>query len=605
MEVFSLRHDPKGTTRLEVPYRGTRLLRHPLYTKGTAFTEEEREAFGLEGLLPHAVSTIEQQGRRVYANISRKSDELEKYIGLAALQDRNEHLFYRVLVDHIEEFLPIVYTPTVGKACQEFSHIFRRARGLWITPAHRGRIYEVLGSAPFTDVRLIVVTDNERILGLGDQGAGGMGIPIGKLSLYTAAAGIHPSQTLPISLDVGTDNEALLADELYLGWRFPRLRGAEYDSLVEEFVQAVKRRFPKVLLQWEDFKKANAFRLLDRYQNAITCFNDDIQGTASVAVAGMMAGGRVSGIPLKDQRVVLLGAGASGIGIARLLRDTFRREGVTGEALTLATANLDSQGLVVDDTEIKDVHKKPFAWPAALAQKMGLGKGQPRDLLAVVKAVKPTVLIGTSGEPGTFTEEVIREMAKHVERPVIFPMSNPTNKTEARPVDIVKWTDGRALIATGSPFDPVPHAGKKIVIAQANNSFIFPGVGLGVLVSEAREVTEPMFAAAARALADAVKPADLAAGALFPPASQIRHVSASVAAAVVKVASDSGLGKRIPDGDIPKVVHAAMWDPAYLPTVAVPPRAEAPKADRVPALVGANPFFTFFAAPGDGGRGPF
>ena len=585
MEFFSLRKDSKGAPRLEVPYRGTRLLRQPLYTKGTAFTDEEREAFGLEGLLPHAVSTMKQQAERAYANISRKADELEKFIGLAALQDRNEHLFYRVLVDHVEEFLPIVYTPVVGRACQEFSHIFRRARGLWINPGHRGRIYDVLGNAPFADVRLIVVTDNERILGLGDQGAGGMGIPIGKLALYTATAGIHPSQTLPISLDVGTDNEALLNDELYLGWRFPRLRGAEYDSLVEEFVQAVKRRFPKVLLQWEDFKKANAFRLLDRYQKVITTFNDDIQGTASVAVAGMLAGCRVTGIPVKDQRVVLLGSGAAGIGIARLLRDIFKREGVTGEALTLATTNLDSAGLVVDDVEIKDVHKRPFAWPAALAAKMGLGKGQPRDLLSVIRAVKPTVLIGTSGEPGTFTEAAVREMAKHVERPVVFPMSNPTNKTEARPVDITKWTDGRALIATGSPFEPVSHGGKRLVIEQANNSFIFPGVGLGVLVSEAKEVTEPMFAAAAKALADEVKPNDLASGSLFPPTSQIRHVSASVAAAVVKVARDSGIGRQIPDAEIPKVVAAAMWDPAYLPTVAIPPRVEAARSEFVPAMV--------------------
>ena len=585
MEKYSVRHDSKGTARLEVPYRGTRLLRHPVYTKGTAFTEEEREAFGLEGLLPHAVSTLEQQERRVYANISRKADELEKFIGLASLQDRNEHLFYRTLVDHIEEFLPIVYTPVVGRACQEFSHIFRRSRGLWITPAHRGRIYEVLGNAPFEDVRLIVVTDNERILGLGDQGAGGMGIPIGKLALYTAAAGIHPAQTLPISLDVGTDNEALLNDDLYLGWRFPRLRGAEYDSLVEEFVQAVKRRFPKVLLQWEDFKKVNAFTLLDRYQKSITCFNDDIQGTAAVAVAGMMAGCRVTGIPVKDQRVVILGAGAAGIGIARLLRDTFSRAGLTGDALALATANLDSRGLVVDDVEIKDVHKRPFAWPAALAATYGLGKGAPRDLLAVVKAVKPTVLVGTSGEPGTFTESIVREMARHVDRPVIFPMSNPTSKTEAKPADIVKWTDGRALIATGSPFDPVPHAGKRIVIGQGNNAFIFPGVGLGVLVAEAKEVTEAMFAAAAKALADEVKASDLASGSLFPSTSEIRRVSAGVAAAVVKVARDSGLGRPIPDAEIPKAVAAAMWNPAYLPSVPVPARSEARTAELVAAIV--------------------
>ncbi len=572
METLGLKLDSDGKPRLEVPYRGVPLLRHPMYTKSSAFTQEEREAFGLEGLLPSAVSTMEQQERRVYDNITRKSDPLEKFIGLAALQGRNEHLFYRLLIDHVEEFLPIVYTPTVGRACQEFSHIFRRARGLWITPGHRGRIFEVLGNAPFDDVRLIVVTDNERILGLGDQGAGGMGIPIGKLALYTAAAGIHPSQTLPISLDVGTDNETLLLDDLYLGWRFPRLRGADYDSLVEEFVQAVKLRFPKALLQWEDFKKANAFRLLDRYRKVITCFNDDIQGTAAVAAAGMMAGCRATGVPIEEQRVVILGAGAAGIGIARLLRDTFRRAGLKGERLIRAVASLDSRGLVVDDEEIRDVHKRDFAWPAALAAKMGLEKSSRRDLLAVVQAVKPTVLIGTSGEPGTFTEAVVREMGKHVERPVIFPMSNPTSQSEAKPVDIVAWTDGRALIATGSPFDPVHHAGRTIKVGQGNNVYIFPGVGLGALVAEAREVTDGMFAVAAQRLADEVKASDLASGNLFPPAQEIRRVSARIAEAVVREARESGVGRAIPDQDIPRTVAAAMWDPAYLPMVPVPAR---------------------------------
>ncbi len=576
METFALRFESKGKQSSEVPFRGTRLLRHPMYTKGSAFNAQERKDFGLEGLLPAAVSSLEQQERRVYDNISRKPDPLEKFIGLAALQDRNEHLFYRLLIDHVEEFLPIVYTPTVGRACQEFSHIFRRGRGLWITPAHRGRIYEILGNAPFDDVRLIVVTDNERILGLGDQGAGGMGIPIGKLALYTAAAGIHPSQTLPISLDVGTDNESLLKDELYLGWRLPRLRGPEYDSLVEEFVQAVKKRFPKALLQWEDFKKVNAFRLLDRYRKSITCFNDDIQGTAAVATAGMMAGCRATGVALKDQRVVILGAGAAGIGIARLLRDTFRRAGLSGEALTRAIANLDSQGLVVDDVEIKDVHKRDFAWPAALAEKMGLKKGAPRDLLAVVRAVKPTFLIGTSGEPGTFTEAIVREMAKHVERPVIFPMSNPTSKSEAKPVDIVAWTDGRALIATGSPFDPVPHKGRMITIGQGNNVFIFPGVGLGALVAEAKEVTDGMFAVAAQTLADNVSASDLASGSLFPSATEIRRVSQRIAEAVVAEARNAGVGRQIPDAEIPKAVAAMIWDPAYLPMVPAPTRAEMP-----------------------------
>ncbi len=566
MERYGLRFEVGGRTRLTVPYRGARLLRHPMFTKGTAFTKEERQTLGLEGLLPHAVSTMEQQSRRVYLNITRKKDPLEKYIGLAALQDRNEYLFYRVLIDHIEEFLPIVYTPTVGQACQEFSHIFRRARGIWITPEHRGHIKDVLGNAPFDDVRLIVVTDNERILGLGDQGAGGMGIPIGKLALYTAAAGIPPWQTLPISLDVGTDNQDLLKDELYLGWRAPRLRGSEYESLVDEFVHAVVLRFPKAILQWEDFKKVNAFNLLDRYRKVLTSFNDDIQGTSAVGVAGMLVGSRATGVAVKDQRIVILGAGAAGIGIARLLRDALRRAGQEGKGLITAIANLDTKGFLVDDVPIQDVHKRAFAWPSALAEKHGLGPGKPRDLLAVVKALRPTMLIGTSGQPGVFTEDVIREMAAHTECPLVFPMSNPTSKSEATPADILRWTDGRALVATGSPFDPVSHQGRTHLIGQGNNSFIFPGMGLGLLVAEAREVTDGLFAAAARRLADEVHPEDLAAGSLFPPTSQIRRVTRAVAEAVALEAQREGLAKReLAPSEIPRVVAEAMWDPAYLP----------------------------------------
>ena len=572
METFGLKREAGRGAWLEVPYRGARLLRHPMYTKGTAFTEQERVALGLEGLLPDTVSTMDQQERRLCDNIARKPEPLEKFIGLAALQDRNEHLFYRVLLNHIEEFLPIVYTPTVGRACQEFSHIFRRARGLWITPGHRGRIDEVLGNAPFDDVRLIVVTDNERILGLGDQGAGGMGIPIGKLALYTAAAGIPPWHTLPISLDVGTDNPALLQDELYLGWRCPRLRGPEYDALVDEFVQAVKKRFPKALLQWEDFKKNNAFRLLDRYRTRIRSFNDDIQGTAAVAVAGMLAGARLTGTPVTAQRVVILGAGAAGIGIARLVRDTLKRAGLAGEALSFATASLDSHGLLVDDEPICDAHKRDFAWPAALAEKHGLGKGRRRDLPAVVREVKPTMLIGASGEPDTFTEPIVREMARHVERPLVFPMSNPTSKSEAKPVDVIAWTDGRALVATGSPFDPVAWGGKTITIGQGNNAFVFPGMGLGVLVAEAREVTDAMFAAAAERLAAEVGAEELASGSLFPRVREIRRVSARIAEAVVRTARDQGVGRNIPDADIPAAVAAAMWEPAYLPMTAAPLR---------------------------------
>jgi len=574
MERFGMTTDKEGMPHLEVPCRGATLLRHPLYTKGTAFTAEERTAFGLEGLLPQATSTLEQQGRRAYANIVRKADPLERYVGLAALQDRNEHLFYRVLVDHIEELLPIVYTPTVGQACQTYSHIFRRGRGLWITPGHRGRIDEVLGNAPFEDVRLIVVTDNERILGLGDQGAGGMGIPIGKLALYTAAAGIPPWQTLPISLDVGTDNRELLEDDLYLGWRFPRLRGPEYDSLVEEFVQAVRRRFPRALLQWEDFKKANAFRLLDRYRRTIRSFNDDIQGTAAVAVAGLLAGARATGTPVKDQRVVILGAGAAGIGIARLVRDTLRRHGLAGDALVAAVASLDSHGLLVGDEPIADEHKREFAWPPALAARYGLAPGGGRDLERVVRAVRPTVLIGTSGEPRTFTEAVVREMARHVERPVIFPMSNPTSQSEAVPADLLDWTDGRALIATGSPFAPVERGGRRTVIGQGNNAFVFPGVGLGVLVSEAYQVTDGMFAAAAATLAAEVRPEDLAAGSLFPPIGELRRVTAHIAEAVVAQARDEGVGRPLADDAIGPCVHRAMWDPAYVPLTPRPAAVE-------------------------------
>jgi len=550
-----------------VPCRGAALLRHPLYSKGTAFSPEERRAFGLEGLLPQAVSTLEQQGRRAYANIARKADPLEKYIGLAALQDRNEHLFYRVLVDHIAELLPIVYTPTVGEACQSYSHIFRRGRGMWITPGDRGRIVEVLGNAPFEDVRLIVVTDNERILGLGDQGAGGMGIPVGKLALYTAAAGIPPWQTLPISLDVGTDNQALLEDDLYLGWRLPRLRGSDYDSLVDEFVQAVRRCFPRALLQWEDFKKANAFRLLDRYRRTIRSFNDDIQGTASVAVAGMLSGARATGTPVTAQRVVILGAGAAGIGIARLIRDTLRCHGVTGETLVAAVACLDSHGMLVGDQPIADEHKREFAWPPALAAKYGLSPDAGRDLERVIRALHPTLLIGTSGEPGTFTEQVVREMARHVKRPVIFPMSNPTSKSEAVPCDLLAWTEGRALIATGSPFDPVHHDGRTTTIGQGNNAFVFPGIGLGVLVSDAYQVTDGMFTAAAAALAGEVSTEDLAEGSLFPPVQTLRRVTARVATAVVAQARDEGVGRPFEDDAIPRIVQDAMWDPAYVPLV--------------------------------------
>jgi malic enzyme len=528
-----------------------------MYNRSTAFTRAERRELGLEGLLPDVVSTMEQQARRAYGNIARKTDPLERYIGLAALQDRNEHLFYRVLTDHLEEFLPIVYTPTVGLACQRYSLIFRRARGIWITPEHRGRMAEVLANAAYHDVRLVVVTDNERILGLGDQGAGGMGIPVGKVAIYVAAAGIHPTHTLPVSLDVGTDNPELLADDLYIGYRQPRLRGEAYDQVVDEFVRAVKTRFPRALLQWEDFKQWNAFRLLDRYRSELPSFNDDIQGTAATALAGLLAGGRAVGTPLDRQRIVMVGAGAAGMGIARLLRVALERVGLAGDDLLRAIALVDVDGLVVDsDLE----YRRGLSWPSALAESHGLGEGR-RDLLAVVRALKPTALIGASGTAGVFTEPAVREMAKHVDRPLIFPLSNPTSRAEAIPSDLLEWTEGRALIATGSPFGPVAFRGRTVHVGQGNNVFVFPGVGLGALVSEARTVTDSMFAVAANALAAAVSTAEE--GALYPAMGRLREVTVRVAEAVVREARDSGQGRRLSDAEIPAAVAAAMWEPVY------------------------------------------
>jgi malic enzyme len=557
MEAYRRKRGADGRERVEVRLRGPQLLNHPMYNRATAFTRDERRELDLEGLLPDVTSSMEQQARRAYGNIVRKSEPLERFIGLAAIQDRNEHLFYRVLGDHLEEFLPIVYTPTVGLACQQYSRIFRRARGLWVTPEHKGRMTEVLANAPYEDVRLIVVTDNERILGLGDQGAGGMGIPVGKLALYVAAAGIHPAQTLPVSLDVGTDNEELLADDLYIGWRQPRLRGEAYDAVVDEFVRAVKLRFPKALLQWEDFKQWNAFRLLERYRKELPSFNDDIQGTAAVAVAGIFAAVRAAGRRLAEERVVIAGAGAAGVGIARLFRSALAREGVSGEALQPSVAMLDSKGLVVD---AQDEYRRDLAWPAELAASRSLRAGS--SLLEVVRALKPTVLVGVSGVPGLFGEEVVRTMAAQVERPAIFPLSNPTSSSEARPVDVMAWTDGRALMATGSPFDPVETGGRSVRIGQGNNVFVFPGVGLGVLVSEAREVTDAMFAAAADTLAAQLPEEDLRAGSLFPRISGLRAITARVAEAVVRQAVSDGVARNPPENPT-EAVATAMWDPAY------------------------------------------
>jgi malic enzyme len=555
---------------LPVTLRGAALLQHPLYNKYTAFTDEERDTFGLRGLLPARVATLEEQAKVVLESVRRKQDDLEKFIGLASLQDRNETLFYRVLVDNLEELMPIVYTPTVGRACQEYSRVARRPRGLWITPDDVGRIPQVLRNVG-RNARLIVVTDNERILGLGDQGAGGMGIPVGKLSLYTAGAGIHPALTLPISLDVGTDRKELLEDPAYVGHRRPRLRGPAYDAFVEAFVSAVIEVFPDALLQWEDFKQHNALRLLDRYQDRLPSFNDDVQGTAGVVLAGLLAGMRAlhdggdphtpGGARLADQRVVFLGSGAAGTGIAHLVRAAMRDEGATAEALSGATVMLDSKGLVHEGRARLDEDKREAAIGPEAMRRYGFEAGQSYGLEEVIAHVKPTILVGTAGTPGAFTEAAIREMARHVERPIVFPLSNPTSSSEAVPADVLAWTGGRALVATGSPFDPVPVAGGRRVIGQANNVFIFPGVGLGAILSGARRVTDAMFHVAAAALAEHVSPERLAEGALYPKASALRAVSRVIAIRVI--AQVRGAGPEAHD-EIAREVDAAMWVPEYV-----------------------------------------
>ncbi len=547
--------------RVEVPYRGSELLSQPMYNKSSAFTAEERRTFALEGLLPSVVSTMEQQATRVYENIIRKTDPLERYIGLMALQDRNEHLFYRLLLDHLDEFLPIVYTPTVGRASKMFSRIFRRGRGLWITPEHRGRIAEILRHSPFSNVRLTVVTDNQAILGIGDQGAGGIVIPIGKLSIYCAAAGVHPSQVLPLSLDVGTDNEQLLEDPLYMGWPERRLRGGAYAELVEELVEALAGVFPGVLLQWEDFSKNNAFELLDRYRDRIVSFNDDIQGTGAMTLAGLMAACRIGGMELSAQRVVIVGGGAAGIGIAEQLRSALAAAGLEGDELIRAIAVLDSRGLITDDRPGLDDYKRPLAWPAELAASCGLA--DDRSLEAVVAGAAPTVLIGTSGQPGLFTEDLVRAVAANAERPIVFPLSNPTDNAEALPEDLVRWTGGRALIGTGSPFEPVEWNGREIHIGQGNNAFIFPGVGLGAMVAGARAITDGMFTAAAKALSESLNDDELERSQVYPEVARLRAVTRRVAAAVVRQAGAEGAGRRLADEKVETAVADAMWTPEY------------------------------------------
>lgn len=538
------------------------VLRDPLLYKGSAFTAAERRDLGLLGLLPAGENSQNQQAVRFYQKLAGTPEPIDRYRALMALQDRNERLYYRVLMDHLAELMPIVYTPTVGLACQRFSAVFERGRGIWITPDHRGRIREVMASAiGDREIDLAVVTDNESILGIGDQGAGGMAISIGKLALYTAGAGIDPARTLPVSLDVGTNNRELLQNDLYLGWPDTRLKGAAYDELVEEFVEAFHSLLPHAVLQWEDFRKDNALAILERYRHRTLSFNDDIQGTGAVALAGLFSALRLKGEALAEQRIVIHGAGAAGLGIARQIEAAMREEGMSSDDIRHRLAALDSRGLLIDDQEHADAYKRDLAWPAAFAD--GLGLIEDRSLEATVAAFRPTVLIGTSGQPGCFHESLVREMSAAVEQPVIMPMSNPTANSEAVPEDLIRWSDGRALVATGSPFSPVAFGDRVVEIGQGNNVFVFPAIGLGALISGAREVSDDMITHAARALADQVSDEELARGLLYPDVSRLREVTARCAAAVAAQAFDEGLASVDRPADLHGAAREAMWTPEY------------------------------------------
>jgi len=547
---------------------GSDLLRFPLTNKGTGFTPEERREFGLDGLLPSRYHSIEDQAARLYDSIKLHSDPVTKFIALAALQDRNETLFYKLMSMHLDEFMPIVYTPTVGKACQYYSRVYRRARGLFITPEHRGRIVDVLKNAlPRRDIRLMVVTDNESILGIGDQGAGGMAISIGKLALYCAGAGIHPTHTLPVSLDVGTDNPELLEDPFYLGYRERRLRGDDYLSLVDEFVDACKVVFPKALIQWEDFRRENALAILDRYREKIPSFNDDIQGTGAVATACVGAAFRITGQKLSDARVLIFGGGAAGLGIARQLKSLFAEAGLRGEALARSIAVMDSRGVITDERKRLDALKDELAWPAEIARSLGLDADGLADLGAVAKAMNANVLIGTSGQGGAFNQSIVETMLGNTERPVILPLSNPTSIAEAVPSELYRWTDGRALVATGSPFDPIqtPEGLKRV--GQANNVFVFPGIGLGAMAVGATTVSDSMVTASARAMANSLSDEDIANGSLVPDVSKLWDVSGEVAYYVGKQAIAEGNAvKQFNDDELRERVDSLRWKPRY-PTI--------------------------------------
>jgi malate dehydrogenase (oxaloacetate-decarboxylating) len=543
---------------------GWELLADPLLNKGTAFTKAERDALGLHGLLPPHIGTLDEQVSRRMLVLRRFASDLERYAFLRELHDNNETLFFALLERNIEELLPLVYTPTVGAGCQQFSELFRKPRGVFLSLTHRHRLEQILANPRFDRVEAIVLTDGERILGLGDQGAGGMGIPIGKLALYTACGGLHPATTLPIMLDVGTDNQERLSDPLYLGWRHERVRGQEYDEFVDAVVEAIARRWPHVLLQWEDFAKHNASRLLERYRDRLCTFNDDIQGTAAVAAGTLLSAIRVTGVALTEQRIAVLGAGSAGCGIAGLLLKMMVEAGLPENVAAARFYMVDRDGLLVEGMNDVAPFQQPFLQKQGALGSWTFDHPDKISLLDVVRNARPTVLIGVSGQPGAFSETVVRAMAERNRRPVIFPLSNPTSRSEATPEDIEAWSEGRALIGTGSPFPPLLRDGRRFNVDQTNNSYIFPGVGLGAIAVKARHITDVMFVAAAKALAAASPAADNPADNLLPPVTALREVAFAVALATAIEAHKDGLTEGIETDQIEDAIRAKMWAPRYL-----------------------------------------
>ena len=549
---------------LPVSLSGFSLINSPRLNKGTAFTDHERDIFDLHGLLPPSVGSLEEQLERRMQALAAQPTPFAKYSFLRDLQDTNETLFYALLVGNIEQMLPLVYTPTVGEGCQRFSEIWRKPRGLFLSYPNKDCIDQILHHPRYNDVKCIVVSDGERILGLGDQGAGGMGIPIGKMALYTALGGIHPEHCLPILLDVGTDNEDRLKSPLYIGWRHHRVRGEDYDAFVDLFVSSVKRRWPQVLLQWEDFAGSNAARFLARYRDQLCTFNDDIQGTAAVATATLISAINVTDVPLEQQKIAMVGFGSAGIGITNLLAQFIQDKGFTEAEARDRFYAIDRYGLVTEHG--RDV--RPEQLPYARNEEEVQGWKQPNgeiSLLDVVRHAKPTVLIGVSGQPGAFTEEVVREMAKHAERPVIFPLSNPTSRSEATAQNLMDWTDGRALIGTGSPFEPVNVGGKRVPVTQTNNSYIFPGLALGILASKAKRVTDTMVKAAAEELVRHLPTQKDKQASLLPPLAEARHLGRMIGQAVGRQAMVDGQAQVANEEELDRELAANIWEPVYVP----------------------------------------